>query len=61
MDQEETFRFMFKGCYAELREIFKRLLNVTTKELKSVDEAMVKSIELTLVKQQECWRKLVKM
>ena len=57
MDQEEKFRSMFKGCYAKLREIFQRVLTITTIELKSVDEAMVKSIESTLVKQRECLEK----
>ena len=57
MEKEEKFRSMFKGCYAELRAIFKRLLNVETMELQVVDESMNKSIEETLSHQKACMEK----
>ena len=44
-----------KGCYAELRSMCKRLLNVERIELQVVDKSMVNSIEETLV-HQKTWK-----
>ena len=58
MDREEEFRSVFKCCYLELREIFQRLHNVTTIELKCVDESVIKAIQSPLEKQRECLDKV---